>query len=510
MQNTIHRPAIWAAGFLALASASASFSSHAFLGGDRCGSSKGSLRIVEPDDGLGAWATYGLPAPTRMLRVLVNDSRCFTVLDRGAGFTAAQAERELAMGGHLQQDQNIGGGQMRGADYVLVPDIVSQNGNAGGMNIGGGASNDGKRGLLGSMANFATLGIAGKLTTKKQTAEVVLTLVDVRTSEQLVTVTGEAKITDKAWAAAVSASSVQGSAGLNAGSWENTEIGKVIKEAYEEAYAQMVKEVDRRRGPLANRQAPQATQQMTKIEAPDAYQALAASQARLANAAAARMQSGQGPTLADQATLAQGGQGGAMVGVTPQYAAQPGVGMAQAAAGALALQGGVVGTAGQVAQQVAGQGVGAGLAQAAVGALAQQGGVVGAAGQVAQQVAGQGVGAGLAQAAVGALAQQGGVVGAAGQVAQQVASGQGVVGGVAQAALGAVAQSASGQAAATLMVNRMARLLSQPDSNATVLAELKPGMLAYPTGGRNGGMIEIDDEMGNRGWLPAVVLGAKG
>jgi len=129
---------------------------------------------------------------------------------------------------------------------------------------------------------------------------------------------------------------------------------------------------------------------------------------------------------------------------------------------------------------------------------------------VAQQVAGQGVGAGLAQAAVGALAQQGGVVGAAGQVAQQVASGQGVVGGVAQAALGAVAQSASGQAAATLMVNRMARLLSQPDSNATVLAELKPGMLAYPTGGRNGGMIEIDDEMGNRGWLPAVVLGAKG
>ncbi|WP_313169835.1 hypothetical protein [Stenotrophomonas sp.] len=55
----------------------------------------------------------------------------------------------------------------------------------------------------------------------------------------------------------------------------------------------------------------------------------------------------------------------------------------------------------------------------------------------------------------------------------------------------------------------MARLLTQPDSQSTVVAELKPGMLAYPTGGRNGGMIEVDDEMGNRGWLPSAVLGIK-
>ncbi|WP_083490699.1 CsgG/HfaB family protein [Stenotrophomonas humi] len=534
MKSTIHRPAVLAAGFIAFASATASFPSHAFLGmsSGKCNSAQGSLRIVEPDDGMGVWATYGLPAPTRMLRVLVNDSKCFTVLDRGAGFTAAQAERELAMGGHLQEDQNIGGGQMRGADFVLVPDIVSQNANAGGMSLGGGASNGGnKRGLMGAMFNVATLGVAGKLTTKKQTAEVVLTLVDVRTSEQLISVTGEAKITDKAWAAAVSASNLQGSAGVNVGSWDNTEIGKVIKEAYEEAYERMVDEIGNKRGALANRHVPQATRAATPIAPPDAYQTLAASQARLANAAAARLQAGSAAPQARHAETGNGyamdgmSQQGGMAGQAVQHLAGQGVGagLAQAAMGAMAGQDGMVGAASQVAQQVAGQGIGAGVAQAAMGVMAQQGGMAGVAGQVVQQVAGQGVGAGVAQAAMGLMAQQGGMVGAAGQVAQQVA-GQGVGAGVAQAAMGLaaqqggmlgaagqVAQQVAGQSgnAGTMMLHRMARLLSQPDSQATVVAELKPGMLAYPTGGRNGGMIEVDDEMGNRGWLPSAVLGTK-
>ena len=257
------RPALWAAAVLAVAASAYSAPSHAFINltnllGNKCGNNAGSLRIVEPDDGLGAWASYGLPAPTRMLRVMVNDSKCFTVLDRGVGFAAAQAERDLAMDGHLQAGQNLGAGQMRGADYVLIPDIVSQNANAGGMNIGGSAGTPQKRGLMAGVLNVATLGVSGKLSTQKQTAEVVLTLVDVRTSEQLISVSGEAKITDKAWAAAVAASNVQGSARVNAGSWENTEIGQVIKEAYEEAFSRMVSQINRKRGEIQTQPAPQA------------------------------------------------------------------------------------------------------------------------------------------------------------------------------------------------------------------------------------------------------------
>ncbi|MGE8279612.1 MAG: CsgG/HfaB family protein, partial [Stenotrophomonas sp.] len=264
MSNSNQRPTVWAAAVLAVAVTTFSAPSQAFISnltnllGGKCQGNAGSLRIVEPDDGMGAWATYGLPAPTRMLRVMVNDSKCFTVLDRGVGFAAAQAERELASDGHLRADQNLGAGQMRGADYVLIPDIVSQNANAGGMNVGGSASTPQKRGLMGGLLNVATLGVSGKLSTQKQTAEVVLTLVDVRTSEQVVSVSGEAKITDKAWAAAVAASNVQGQARLNAGSWENTEIGQVIKEAYEEAFSRMVSQINRRGGGLQTEPAPQA------------------------------------------------------------------------------------------------------------------------------------------------------------------------------------------------------------------------------------------------------------
>lgn len=385
------RPALWAAAVLAVAASAYSAPSHAFINltnllGNKCGNNAGSLRIVEPDDGLGAWASYGLPAPTRMLRVMVNDSKCFTVLDRGVGFAAAQAERDLAMDGHLQAGQNLGAGQMRGADYVLIPDIVSQNANAGGMNIGGSAGTPQKRGLMAGVLNVATLGVSGKLSTQKQTAEVVLTLVDVRTSEQLISVSGEAKITDKAWAAAVAASNVQGSARINAGSWENTEIGQVIKEAYEEAFSRMVSQINRKRGEIQTQPAPQAV---------------------LASAAP-----------------------------VPMAAPQPVVPAAAPAVAPMALAAPVVTEADASAYEPAPT-----PATAAPQAPAA-------------------AGAGAAQ-----LARAG-----------------------------------------TLVLRRMARLLTGASNQSEAIAELKTGMLLFPTGTTEGSMLEVEDEMGNKGWVPAAAV----
>ncbi|HAD84646.1 MAG TPA: curli production assembly/transport component csgg, partial [Brevundimonas sp.] len=51
---------------------------------------------------------------------------------RGTGMSVAQRERELASGGDLQRGSNVGGGQVRAADYVLVGEIASQNANSGG------------------------------------------------------------------------------------------------------------------------------------------------------------------------------------------------------------------------------------------------------------------------------------------------------------------------------------------------------------------------------------------
>ena len=396
MSNSNQRPTVWAAA-LAVAVTTFSAPSHAFISnltnllGGKCQGNTGSLRIVEPDDGMGAWATYGLPAPTRMLRVMVNDSKCFTVLDRGVGFAAAQAERELASDGHLRADQNLGAGQMRGADYVLIPDIVSQNANAGGMNVGGSASTPQKRGLMGGLLNVATLGVSGKLSTQKQTAEVVLTLVDVRTSEQVVSVSGEAKITDKAWAAAVAASNVQGQARLNAGSWENTEIGQVIKEAYEEAFSRMVSQINRRGGGLQTEPAPQA---------------VVASAAPVPVAA---------PAPVTPAVVA------AVTTLAPEVPA--------------AVAPDVVPVDTEIAAPIPAPVAGAPSAGAAK------------------------------------------------------------AGGVEQLARGG-----------TLVLRRVARLLAGANSQSQAVAELKTGMLLFPTGSTEGSMLEVEDEMGNKGWVPAAAV----
>src|SRR6201996_1771610 len=95
----------------------------------------GTLAVHEPENRW--WEGLGLESPEALLKVFVMKSRCFTLVDRGKGFEMAQQERALASGGQLQGGSNVGGGQVKAADYILVPDIVSKNGNASGTNIGG-------------------------------------------------------------------------------------------------------------------------------------------------------------------------------------------------------------------------------------------------------------------------------------------------------------------------------------------------------------------------------------
>ena len=83
------------------------------------------------------WRDLNLESPEALIKVFVSQSKCFTLVDRGKGLEAAQAERALAGGGELRGGSNVGKGQMKAADYVLVPDIVNKNANSGGKNIGG-------------------------------------------------------------------------------------------------------------------------------------------------------------------------------------------------------------------------------------------------------------------------------------------------------------------------------------------------------------------------------------
>ena len=90
---------------------------------------------------------------------------------------------------------NIGKGQIRAADYVLVPDLISHNSNAGGNAISG---------LLGGLVGGNVGRVVGGLDFKKKTADVVLTVTDVRSSEQLAMTEGHANKTDLGWAGGAS------------------------------------------------------------------------------------------------------------------------------------------------------------------------------------------------------------------------------------------------------------------------------------------------------------------
>ena len=100
-----------------------------------CSHKLGALAVHEPQNNW--WGPLGLESPEALLKVFVMKSGCFTLVDRGAGFAMAQQERALAQGGTLQGGSNVGAGQVRAADYILVPDVVSRNGNASGTNVGG-------------------------------------------------------------------------------------------------------------------------------------------------------------------------------------------------------------------------------------------------------------------------------------------------------------------------------------------------------------------------------------
>jgi curli biogenesis system outer membrane secretion channel CsgG len=197
-----------------------------------CDKKIGTLAVTEPENRW--WQALNLESPEALIKVFVSQSKCFTLVDRGKGLQAAQAERALAGSGEMRGGSNIGKGQMKAADYVLVPDIVNQNGNSGGKRIGG---------ILGGFVPGLAGAVLGGISLKSKTADVVLTLTDVRSTEQVSLQQGHAKKTDLGWAAGGGAGFFGGFAAGGASSYANTEIGQVVTMAYLDAFAKLVTDV---------------------------------------------------------------------------------------------------------------------------------------------------------------------------------------------------------------------------------------------------------------------------
>src|SRR5262245_9879705 len=191
----------------------------------------GTMSVVEPEQKW--WTQYNLESPEALIKVFASECKCFTLVDRGKGLAAAQNERALASSGEMRVGSNVGKGQMKAADYVLVPDIANKNANSGGKRFGGAVG-----GLLGRSVGA----VVGGVSLKSKTADVVLTLTDVRSTEQVAVVQGHAKKTNVGWGAG--AGGYFGAfAAAGASSYSNTEIGQVVAMAYLDAFKKLVEEV---------------------------------------------------------------------------------------------------------------------------------------------------------------------------------------------------------------------------------------------------------------------------
>lgn len=200
----------------------------------KCAKKLGSLSVIEPEASQNWWSGRQLPAPTKLIKVFVAKSGCFTLVDRNAGMDAAMRERALASGGQLRGGSNVGKGQVKAADYVLVPDLVDSNGDAGGGAISGLAQS-----LLGGTAGR----VAGAVKFDSKTADVTLTVTDVRSSEQVALVEGHGEKNDISFGGRgqLWGSESLGAAGL--GGYTNTTQGQVITMAYLDAYTKLVAEL---------------------------------------------------------------------------------------------------------------------------------------------------------------------------------------------------------------------------------------------------------------------------
>lgn len=197
----------------------------------QCSRKLGTIAIVEPDNQW--WRQMNLGSPEAILRVFVQRSGCFTLVNRGRGLQSRSMERALADSGELQAGSNIGRGQVRAADYFLQPDLVTSNSNSGGNRIGG---------ALGGLVGGTFGAIAGGINMKKKEANVTLSIVNARTTEEEALVEGYARKRDIGFAGG--GVGVFGAvAGLAGGGYENTEIGQVIVLAYLDAYTKLVGEM---------------------------------------------------------------------------------------------------------------------------------------------------------------------------------------------------------------------------------------------------------------------------
>lgn len=199
---------------------------------ERCNESLGTVAVVE-DQGAPwygyLYSHYKLGSTVPVLRMMIQQSNCFVVVERGRAMGNVMQERDLDKSGELRQGSSFGKGQLVAADYTMSPSITfSQAGTSG---IGGALG-----GLLGPKGRvFGAL--AGGL--KSNEASTTLLLVDNRSGVQLAAAEGSAQNWDFNLAGGLLGST----AGGGLGGYTNTPEGKILTAAFMDSYNKLVRAV---------------------------------------------------------------------------------------------------------------------------------------------------------------------------------------------------------------------------------------------------------------------------
>jgi hypothetical protein len=207
---------------------------------ERCEKPMGTVAVAEPQSHvlLALRTRCSVPSPTGLIRLLIQQSNCFLVVERGVGMQNVMQERALAQGGQLRQGSNMGGGQMVTADFILTPDVVFSDDNAGGV---GGAVGGVVGGLFGSGAGRALGAVAGGLKFKE--AQTSMLLADARSSLQVAAAEGSARKADFRLGGLLAGAGAGGGAAGALGGYESTAEGKVIAASLADNYNGIVRTV---------------------------------------------------------------------------------------------------------------------------------------------------------------------------------------------------------------------------------------------------------------------------
>lgn len=192
----------------------------------KCATTLGTITFVE--DASEPWwhefhRQYQMQSTLPLLRMIVQQSNCFVVVERGRAMNNMQQERSLAASGELRSTSKMGKGQMVAADYTITPSITfSQKGTGGIGAIAGG--------LLGSVGSL----VAGSL--KSNEASTVLLMTDNRSGVQLAAAEGSAKN----WDFSAGLGFLGGFGVAGASGFSNTPEGKILAASFMDSYNQLV------------------------------------------------------------------------------------------------------------------------------------------------------------------------------------------------------------------------------------------------------------------------------